>query len=244
MPSDTLEHFDLTTSNFGFSAANVEDLGAAEYTLVTIAVDVSTSVSGFKSDMEKCLQSIVDACRHSPRADNLLIRLVAFGSGLTEIHGFKQLMDCNVDDYKDCLNIGGMTALCDATVNATEAAQTYGKTLIEGDLDCNGVLIVITDGDDNHSTNTVSQAKQAIDGINQAEALESFVTILVGVNINNPTIADILDKYQKDVGFTQYVEVDNATTSTLAKLAKFVSKSISAQSQALGTGGPSQSLSF
>ncbi|GAH21713.1 unnamed protein product, partial [marine sediment metagenome] len=33
-------------------------------------------------------------------------------------------------------------------------------------------------------------------------------------------------------------------STTLSKLAKFVSRSISAQSQALGTGGPSQALQF
>jgi uncharacterized protein YegL len=243
--SNMLQH-SLTHSNFGFSAKNVDELGATEYTLVTIAVDVSSSVAHFKGEMEKCLKEIVEACRKSPRADNLMIRILTFSSSLGEMHGFKLLQECHPGDYDDCLNVGGMTALCDATVNATEALGSYGQRLVDGDFDTNGILIVITDGDDNNSTNTPNQASKAIQAINKAEALESLVTILVAVNINDAHVAQCLQKFEKDVGFMQYVELDNASAGTLAKLAKFVSKSISSQSQALGTGGPSQlqSLEF
>jgi uncharacterized protein YegL len=243
--SEMLQH-SLTTSHFGFSAKNVDELGATEYTLVTIAVDISSSVADFKREMEKCLKEIVDACRRSPRADNLMIRIVMFGSSLQELHGFKLLQECHPGDYDDCLPVGGMTALCDASVNAIEALGSYGQRLVDGDFDTNGILIVITDGDDNNSTNTPNQASKAIKTISKAETLESLVTILVAVNISDPHVSQCIKKFEKAVGFMQYVELNNASASTLAKLAKFVSKSISSQSQALGTGGPSQlqSLEF
>ena len=47
-----------------------------------------------------------------------------------------------------------------------------------------------------------------------------------------------------NAGFTQYIELADAKANTLAKLADFVSRSISSQSQSLNTGGPSKSLSF
>jgi hypothetical protein len=53
-----------------------------------------------------------------------------------------------------------------------------------------------------------------------------------------------LDNFKRQAGFTQMVALDDANDKTLAKLAAFVSKSISAQSAALGTGGTSQSLSI
>ena len=115
---------------------------------------------------------------------------------------------------------------------------------MDGDFDTNGILIVITDGDDNNSTNTAKQASKAIQAINQAESLESLVTILVAVNINDSHMSQCLKKFEKAVGFMQYVELNNASSGTLAKLAKFVSKSISSQSHALGTGGPSQPQSL
>jgi hypothetical protein len=71
-------------SSYGFSATRIEDLGASEYTLVSIAADVSGSVSVFKREIEKCVKEIVRACRHSPRADNLMMRFTTFDSKVTE----------------------------------------------------------------------------------------------------------------------------------------------------------------
>jgi len=117
------------TSNFGFSAASIDDLGATEYTLVTIAVDVSGSVDSYKTEMEECIRDIVKACQSSPRAENLMLRLLAFDSSLSEIHGFKLLQECNPSWYMGRLNIGGMTAMMDAAVNSLEALELYAKEL-------------------------------------------------------------------------------------------------------------------
>jgi len=244
MGSSDLEHHDLTVSNFGFSAMGVGDLEASEYTLVTLACDASPSVEGFKPQMESCLKEILKACRLSPRADNLMQRLLIFHHNLEEVHGFTPLKDLNPVDVDGCLVPGRLTALSDATVNALEALATYGKTLVDHDFDTNGILIVVTDGLDNNSTNTPKQAKEAIEKIRREECLESLISILVGVNIQDPHVSHELKKFKDDVGFTQYVELDNANDRTLAKLAQFVSKSVSSQSQSLGTGGPSQTLEF
>ena len=233
----------LTTSPYGFSAAHIDELGATEYTLVSICQDASGSVSSFKPEMEGCIKEIVSACMKSPRADNLMLRLQTFGSRLTEVHGFKPLGECNANDYDDCININGMTALYDASENATEALNAYGKDLVENDFDVNGILVVLTDGCENHSTNTINQVKQAIADVGKDEALESLVTILVGVGVDSGTSQE-LESFKNEVGFTQYIELKNADAKTLAKLAKFVHSSISSQSSALGTGGPSQSLNF
>jgi hypothetical protein len=85
-------------------------------------------------------------------------------------------------------------------------------------------------------------AKQAIAAAVQGEQLESMRTILIGVNAVQ--YASTLTQYASDLGFDQYEDIGNASASTLAKLGAFVSRSISTQSQALGTGGPSQVLSF
>lgn len=240
---DELQDFQLTTSNFGFSGIGLQDLGASEYTLVTIAVDRSGSVAGFRDELEKCVQEVVESCRKSPRADNLLIRLIGFGQNFSEIHGFKDLASCHVNNYINFLTIGGMTALTDAVVNGIESMTTYGKTLIDNDYEVNGIFVVITDGCENNSTNTIKQASKVLaDSIN-SELLESLVTILVGVNINDSDVSNSLNAFNTTIGFTEYVELSNASAKTLAKLAKFVSKSISSQSKSLGT-GTSGSLTF
>ena len=67
---------------FQFSAIRPENLGASEYTLVSIVCDISGSVDSYKDELLKCIKTIVEACKKSPRAENLLIRLLLFNSSL------------------------------------------------------------------------------------------------------------------------------------------------------------------
>lgn len=244
------QSFNIGGTNFGFSGIGVDALAqiASEYTLVVIAVDMSGSVYGFTSEITACVKSVVEACRKSPRADNLLIRIVAFNTGLREVHGFKPLMNCNPGDYDSAFSAGGGTALFDAAFTGIGSAVTYAETLDDEDIDTNAIVFVITDGDDNASkmaaAAVAAKAKEAR-GIGVAKdnvALESLLTILIGVNVTDPSMRAYLAKFQTDGEFDQYVELGNASPKTLAKLADFVSQSISSQSQALGTGGPSKTI--
>ena len=97
---------------------------------------------------------------------------------------------------------------------------------------------------DNASALTARSVKEAFHQAVVSEALESVVSVLIGVNVQDRTAGGYLQDFKTDVGFTQYLELGQADPKTLAKLADFVSRSISAQSQSLGTGGPSQSLTF
>ena len=106
MPRFDKDNAELQKHNaghFGFSAAKIEDLGATEYTLVQIVVDVSGSTYSFRTEMEQSLKEVVRACQHSPRSDNLMIRLLIFADDVQEVHGFKLLENCNLDDYNDAL---------------------------------------------------------------------------------------------------------------------------------------------
>jgi uncharacterized protein YegL len=239
----SMQNNNLPGGSYTYSAVRLENLGATEYTLVTIIQDVSGSVDSFKTEMEKCLAEIVRACIKSPRADNLLIRFVQFGSDIEEVHGFKLLSLCNPDDYLDSLVIRGTTALYDATENGISATADYSDQLYQADYDSNGIVFIITDGMDNNSTETVSTVKRALNETMQKERLESLVTILVGVGTGQyPEVAGALSSFKNDAGLTQFIELKNADAATLAGLADFVSQSISSQSQALGTGGPSKQI--
>lgn len=231
-------------TNYGFSATRIEDLGATEYTLGLVVVDVSGSTSMFRTEMELALKEIVKACRKNPRADNMMLRIVLFDHKVTELHGFKPLPSCNEDDYTGCLGTsGGSTALYDATYNAVQSATVYGRELVKNDFDVNAVVFVITDGEDNNSTATRKMVKTALEEGVKSESLESLNSILIGLNTGGG-INSYLQGVQTECGFTQYVNVADATAKSLAKLGDFISRSVSSSSQALGTGGPSQSLSF
>jgi uncharacterized protein YegL len=233
--------------NFQFSAVRIEDLGATEYTLVTIVVDISGSVIRFADELLKCIQSIVGACQKSPRAENLLIRILVFNHEISEIHGFKNLSDIDPNSYT-ALRPDGWTALYDATYDGVGATLEYSKRLVDQDFDCNGAVYIITDGMDNRSSMTPSSIKEKIDSALQNEEIESLITVLVTLKSPGSAweneVKRGLEKFHKDANLTQMGDVGDATPQRLAKLANFVSESVSSQSQALGTGAPSQTLQF
>src|SRR5258707_2075874 len=100
----------LPNSHYGYSAPRLDELGATEYTVVTIVCDVSGSTATFTFDMEAVITRIVQACKLSPRADNLLLRLVVFDDTLNELHGFKLLENCDPVDYSGIIRPGGSNA--------------------------------------------------------------------------------------------------------------------------------------
>lgn len=230
--------------NFTFSGARIENLGATEYTLVTIAVDETGTVSGFEKELRECLVAAVESCKRSPRSDNLLLRVITFSTrypmGVNEIHGFKPLADIDTSLYPN-LNPGGGTPLCDACYSSVGAMNAYGKQLSDDDFGVNAIAFIITDGDENSSVATVKMVQDELKVAVSGEKVESMVSVLIGVNAQYYKAK--LDTFKSDAGITQYIDAGDATKARLAKLAQFVSQSVSSQSQALGTGGPSQNIS-
>lgn len=230
-------------SNFKFSAVRTEHLGASEYTLVNICIDVTGSVSGMESDLRKCLVTMIESCKKSPRSENLLVRVFLFSTsmpgGIEELHGFMPLADIDPQAY-GAFRTGGYTNLLDAIYSAVASTNAYAKQLADNDFASNGINVIITDGGDNDSTMTANQVKKEIERGLHAEFIESDIILLVGINA--ASCKNELEHIQKTVGIDKYIDAGDVTPGKLAKLADFVSQSISNQSQALGTGGPSQQI--
>ena len=229
---------------FKFSGIRTEHLGATEYTLVTIAVDETGSVGGFANELRESLIAAVEACQKSPRSDNLLMRVIKFSSmfpnGIEEIHGFKPLAEIDArKDYPDFVP-GGMTPLCDACYSAIGAMNVYGQKLVDDEFGVNAIAFVITDGGENASVATMEMVRKEAERAVTGEIVESMVSVLIGINASDCKV--MLEDFQRKAGLTQYIDAGEATKGKLAKLADFVSRSVSSQSQALGTGGPSQNI--
>ncbi len=239
---DTETH-QIAGGNFSFTGARIGGLGATEYTLASIALDMSTSVGPFRQDLTEALKTVIAACRKSPRSDNLLVRVVTFSSrhpnGVEEVHGYIPLSEIDVAIY-DTLRTGGNTPLYDACFASAGSMNAYAKALNDQDYLCNGITFIVTDGDDNDSSSTPEMVAKEVAKATQSEVMESHLSILIGVNAAQYEAK--LRKFQQDAGITGYRSVEDATPGNLAKLADFVSQSISSTSQALGTGGPSQSI--
>jgi hypothetical protein len=240
--SHEMQFHALDGGAFQFSAVRPENLGAAEYTLVTIVTDTTGSVAGFEKTLRNAVIEAVRACGKSPRADNLLVRFVTFSTGVNEVHGFKTLRQIDPQRDYQPFQCDGMTALYDATKEAISATDTYSKLLTDNDFDVNGIIFVITDGMDNHSKYGRSDIADTIRKVKRNEYLESLLVILIGVNADD--CSNWLNEFHKEAGLSQYVDIREFDATKGAKLAEFISKSTSMQSQSLGTGGPSEILKF
>ena len=228
-------------SNYKFSATKIDKLGASEYTLATIVQDTSGSVSYFGAALEQAIKTIFSSMHKSPRADNLMLRLTQFSDNVEELHGFKLLYTIKENDYTNILKIGGNTSLFDAVDEAITATSTYGKQLISQDFNCNAIIVVVTDGQNNHGNiRDAAQIKKTLEEARRSENLESITLILVGVTNDDVNLDVYLQGFKDDGGIDQYISIGTATPGKIAKLAKFVSQSISSTSAALGTGQPSQ----
>jgi uncharacterized protein YegL len=241
--NDNTMEDNINVGHFGFSGVRIDQLCASEYTLATIVVDVSGSVASFQTELEKCVKDAIKALQYSPRADNLMVRMIKFANKPEEVHGFKLLENCQINDYSGVLSCGGNTACFDASIDAIEGIKNYAKQLNANHFDANGIVIVITDGEDNVSKYGTQGVGSAKESCVKDEALESILTILVAVNSAGISTA-YLDRLEKEGKFDQVIKLNDASASTLAKGGKFISKSISSQSQSLGTGGPSQTINI
>lgn len=226
----------FNAAGFQFSGASIDTLESTEYTLVTICLDKSLSIQPFAQDMENALKSVISSCTNSPRSDNLIVRLVTFGETVDEFHGFKELNKCQLTDYDGSLSkLGNRTTLYDAMYNGLKALNEYVIELNSFDYSTNGLFVTITDGLDNYSSQTPPQIKKLKDEAVGENKLESLVSILVGVNTADNQVSKELKNLANAVGM-EFLDIKDATPKSLAKLAQFISKSISSQSKALNTG--------
>jgi hypothetical protein len=242
-PNDVQQGTIGGSSGFKFTGKRIEQLHALStaWTLATLVVDETGSVLGFQDLLRSCLVTSIEGAKLSPQSDNIMVRVLFIGTqydhGVEEIHGFKPLSEIDPADYPQ-INPRGWTTLNDGCYSAIGAMNEYGADLRKQDYNCNGIMIVITDGVENSSTATQAMVRQELESTVKDEKLESMVSILVGINAKEHIAA--LEAYQHETGINHYRDGGDITAESMAKLGKFIIQSLSSQSQHLGTGGPSQ----
>lgn len=230
------------TAGFQYSGVRPETLGATAYTLVTVVLDITGSLESFSALLLKLEKMVVEACKKSPRSECILLRIIHFNNKVIEIHGFVPLSQINTQSYVEP-SCSGLTALIDATYSAIWGTNEYARALSDQEYLANGLIVVVTDGDDNISSTNIRCLKDEMRRGIGDEHLESMRSILIGINAT-PPLHDKLMQFQLDAGIDQYIDGGDATPSNIAKMANFISQSVSTQSQSLGTGGPSKLLTF
>ena len=236
------EELGVKGSSFRFSAVRVEELTEVKYTCCVVTIDTSGSVMDFSDELLECLKSIVKACQSSSMKDFILLRVITFSDDISEVHGFIPVTQIDADSY-DPLNCYGCTALFDSAYSAVGSILEYAEQMEDrGDITSNGISFFITDGEDNVSTTTAKMVGDLIGQTIKSEELESFLSFLIGINVAD--CKPSLEAFANIAKLTEFIDAGNASPDTLARIAKFVSSSVSSQSQALQSGGPSQVLTF
>ena len=241
--SEGLNSFMIPGDKYGYTGTPVDSLQSFENTIAIGLVDESGSTTSFAQELEKCVKEVIKSLKDSEHADKLLYAHYHFDTNFREVHGFKEVININVSDYDGCWSGGGCTALYDSEVKVIKYIDDYSKQLASQRYLCNGLFYILTDGKDYGSTLNENSVKTELSRIVTNENLESFVTILIGIN-EDDSVQKGLESHAKECGFTRYIKAKNANRKTLSKISGFISQSISSQSQALGSGGPSQSLTF
>lgn len=233
-----------TLHQYTYSGQSLNTLGASKYTLVTLVLDMSPSITDYKDDMEAMCVEVVKACKKHPNSEELTVRVVGFNSDISEIHGYKELRNINDTDYKGTIKPSGLTALYEAVEEAIEATESYGSQLVGMDYTCNAVLFIITDGANNiNKVANPDMIKKTLSKIKKDEKLDSVNIILVAAS-DDPSVVSKCEDFKVSAGLNQFVKMGEATKDNLAKFAQFASASVSSTSQALGTGGTSKPITF
>lgn len=227
--NDDIDIRNISGSSFQYSNQKLYKLDAVEYTLATIAVDTSSSVQGFKTDIKNCIKNIIQACANNPKAENILVRVITFNSQTQEVHGFRLVSEISTDIY-DSIGTYGMTALYDATFSSIGATEDFAKQL---DREVKGVCYIITDGCDNASSMTPTQIKNLVEKCIKSESLVSFLSILIGLtNDDDQIVADALKYFKTKADITEYISY-TTSPKDIAKLSQFISQSISSISNSI-----------
>lgn len=234
-----------TASGFSFSGESLEDLGSDAYTLVCISVDRSYSTVKFTSKIRDTIKQVIEACKKHPKQNSILVRITEFSRDINEVIGYTLPSKIDVSVVDQHFSPDGSTALYDASIDSIESSKSYAKFLDDQYYTANAIVFVITDGQENASqiVRDVNAVKSKIDDVKMSECLDSIKTILIGLCDFND-ISSYLQNYKNGVGFDDYINAKVGDSKTFAKLANFISQSVSSTSQALGTGSPSQSLTF
>ena len=90
----------------------------------------------------------------------------------------------------------------------------------------------------------MNTCRQAFEQAAKSECLESIMSALVGVNITDVQAKTELEAFHTTAGFNQYINLEDVSEKSFARLWNWISQSISSTSAVLGSGGPSSSVTF
>ena len=126
-----------------------------------------------------------------------------------------------------------------------DSGYDYARTLYDSDFDVNGIFFIATDGLDNMGGKSPDDVKALKQQIMKSEQMDSVCIILIGIDV--ASCKKELERFAQAANIDHFVELPDASPSSMAKLTGLISSSVSSQSDNLlqnGLTGKSANLTF
>lgn len=187
---------------------SIDEIDNENINLFYIAIDSSGSMDEYSNDMRISLNNFKDALINSKEADEILVARADF-SDRTNIGGYKKISEFNTD-FSAC----GCTALYDVIVEGAQKLKEYREYLKNEGMRVKAVFSVFSDGVDNSSHYSLSDAKRAVEDLNKEEITTAFISF-----------GGEATQVSKNLGFRNLLDV-NGSSSELRKAFNCLSKSV------------------
>ena len=198
---------------------SVEEIDSENINLIFLGIDQSGSMSSFSNDMKHSLNEFKDALTNSKEADEILVARANFEDSI-DIGGYKK-----IEEFDTAFRAGGCTAMYDAITEGTEKLKEYRQYLKDQGVRVKAVLAIFSDGLDNSSHSSFSDAKRSIKFLNNEEITTAFISF--GGEATNEA---------KSLGFRNILDV-TSSASELRKAFNCLSKSVIESSKSVVADG-------
>lgn len=197
--------------------ADIDEIEAANVLLADFIIDASGSMDSYETIMQDCLEHYKNAIANSKQADEMLVSKTLFSE--TIVTGGYVVPE----DFDSSYSTYGCTRLYDAIIERRQRLLDYMEQLRNNGTNVRACMVILSDGKDNVSRNTVGDARQAVLDLTTKEITVAFIAF----GDEAKGIASSLGIKDKNT-----IEVDN-NESELRRIIALVSKSaISASKKA------------
>lgn len=212
MEIDGLEDIEMENTS-------VEEIDSENINLIFLGIDQSGSMDSFRSDMKHSLSAFKDALMNSKEADEILVARADFEDTIT-IGGYRKIIE-----FDTSFRAGGCTAMYDAVTEGTAKLKEYRQYLKDQGARVKAVFAVFSDGLDNVSRRSFSEAKRSVDFLNNEEITTAFISF-----------GGEAAKEAADLGFRNILDV-TSSASELRRAFDCLSKSVIESSKSVVADG-------
>lgn len=204
----------------------VEEIENDHMCVIGIVQDCSGSMDCYTSDMVQSLNNFVKSIQDSKQDDEILVSVTTFDYTVKS-SGFQNVadLDTNYQAY-------GATAMNDGIIVAGQQLMDYVKQLNDSGVRARGILVVFSDGEDNHSSHSSADVAKVIQELKRKEMITAFVAF-------GHEAHGIADGLGIDKG--NILETD-ASPSDLRKIWGILSKSAISSSKSVAAGASQTSF--